>query len=335
MDALLIGLVVAVVLLLITTVRLAWRQRGTGIDARTQARAPDETSQTANVAVLTRYEIWMRRVRREQLGVWSETWADLSSTAQYAAWRQLAAARGASADVQGYLTRSLLSEVIYAAGGVERELGQLRKALADVQQFAEAAARPSARRQEEQPVVGSYGASPSVRAASYSFVNLLSWARSTVDRADRRYRSGSPERAGLLPALADGQLRDSVEAALQHLRAALRDSRFLASYAVHAGAVPGGGTPGAEILPDGRGFARVPDPLADQVLTEETFEFTQDRDMLTYATELMAAIEIFVDSVLDAFAASRPARAGPLPRSARLPADRADQKVVDDPASPE
>ena len=335
MDALLIGLAVAVVLLLITTLRLARRQRATGTDAGARAQAPGEASHTANVAVLTRYEIWMRRVRREQLDVWSENWADLSSTPQYAAWRQLAAARGAGADVPGYLTRSLLSEVIYAAGGVEREFGQLRKALAEVRQSTEATGRPAQRRPEEQPVAGWYGAAPSVRAASYSFVNMLSWARSTVDRTDRRYRSRSPERAGMLPALADGQLRDSVEAALQHLRAALRDSRFLASYAVHAGAVPGGGAPGAEILPDGRSLARVPDPLADPVLTGEAFEFTQDRDMLTYATELMTAIEIFVDSVLDAFAANRPATAGPLPRSAQLGADRADQQVIDDPVSPE
>jgi len=335
MVAVLIGLGVAVVLLLVITLRLAWRQRATGSDARVQARAPGETSQTANVAVLTRYEIWMRRVRREQLGAWSGTWADLSSTTQYAAWRQLAEARGATADVPGYLTSSLLSEVIYAAGGVERELGQLRKALEDMQQFTgEAAARPS-RSSAEGLVFGSYGAAPPVREASYSFVNLLSWARSTVDRTDRRYGSRSPERAGLLPALADGQLRDSVEAALQHLRAALRDSRFLASYAVHAGAVPGGSTPGAEILPDGRSPARVPDPVADPVLTGEAFEFTQDRDMLTYATELMTAVEIFVESVLDAFAASRPAQAVPLPRSAQLRADRADQHVIDDPVSPE
>ncbi len=313
MVALLIGLGVAVVLLLVMTLRLAWRRRATGMDARAQVLAPAETTQTGNVAVLTRYEIWMRRVQREQLGFRRENWADLSSTAQYAGWRQLAEARGASADVQDYMARSLLSEVIYAAGGVERELGHLRKALADVQQFAgEATARPSPP-SEERPIFGPHVAAPSMREASYSFINLLSWARSTVERTDRRYRPRSSERAGLLPALAPGKLRDSIEAALRHLRAALRDSRFLADYALHAGAVPGGGTPGAEVLPDGRILARVPDPLADPVLTWEAFEFTQDRDMLAYATELMAAIEIFVNSVLDAFAANRPARSGPPP----------------------
>ena len=254
----------------------------------------------------------MRRIEREQLGARNENWADLSSTSQYAAWRRLAEARGASDDVQHYMTRSLLSEVIYAAGGVERELRQLRKALADVQQFADEATPRHSAASQEQPFSGPYVAAPSLREASYSFVNLLSWARAAVERTDRPYSPGSAERAGLLPALAHGQLRDSVETALQHLRAAVRDSRFLASYALHAGAVPSGATPGAEILPDGRILARVPDLRADPVLTGEAFEFTEDRDMLTYATELMAAIEIFVNRVLDAFAASRPALADPL-----------------------
>ena len=60
-----------------------------------------------------------------------------------------------------------------------------------------------------------------MREASYSFVNLLSWARATVERTDRPYQPGSSGRAGLLPALRPGELRDSVEAALQHLRTAL------------------------------------------------------------------------------------------------------------------
>jgi hypothetical protein len=134
-----------------------------------------------------------------------------------------------------------------------------------------------------------------------------------VERTDRPYRPGSAERAGLLPALAPGQLRDTVEVALRDLKAALKDSRVLANYALHAGAVPGGGSPRAEMLPNGRLLARVPDPIGDRILTWEEFEFTQDRDMLTYATELMSNVETFVNRVLDAFAADRPERVGPLP----------------------
>jgi len=280
----------------------------------------------------------MRRVEREQLGTLDGNWAELRSTPQYATWRRLAEARGAGDDVPRYMTRALLSEVIYAAGGVEREFRQIRTALADGQEAAgeptppgfpapqgqpappspqgqpappPAQEQPDSPPAQEQPVSRLHVAAPSMRDASYSFVNLLSWARSTAERTDRPYRPGSPQRAGLLPALADGQLRDGVDAALRHLRAALQDSRFLAGYAFHTGAVPDQGTPGAQILPDGGLLARLADPLKDSVLTWEGLEFTERRDMLACATELMAAIEVFVDRVLDAFAAGRPAAAAP------------------------
>jgi hypothetical protein len=256
---------------------------------------------------VTLYEIWMGRAERDKLGAWDDNWAELSRKPQYESWRRLAEARGAGQDVQHYVTRSLLSEVIYAAGGVEREFLQLRKALADVRQLADEAAPPHPQPAQGQPVSGPYVAARPVREASYCFVNLLSWARSTVERTDRPYKPGSSQRAGLLPALPPGQLHDSVAAALQHLRTALRDSRSLASYAFHTGAVPAEGAPRTEILPDGRNLTRLADPLADPALAGEAFEFSEDRDMLAYATELMAAIEVFVNRVLDAFAASRPA----------------------------
>ena len=280
-----------------------------------QALAPAKSAPLTNVAVLTQYDMWMRRVEREQLGTRDGTWAEVSSTPQYATWRRLAEARGAGDDVPRYMTHSLLSEVIFAAGGVEREFQQLCQALADARRSAGEATPHSS--PSPGPVIApgqglprSYGTAPPMREASYCFVDLLGWARSTVERTDRPYRPGSSERAGLIPALAPGQLRDGVEAALRQLRAALRDSRFLAGYALHAGAVPEG-TPGAEILPDGRVLARLAEPVTDPVLTWEGLEFTEARDMLTYATGLMAAVEAFVSRVLDAFAAGRPATAGP------------------------
>jgi hypothetical protein len=270
---------------------------------------------------VTLYEMWMRRVEQEKLGARDDTWADLADTPQYATWQRLAEARGAGGDVQHYMTRGLLSEVLYAAGGVERELRELRKALNDGQQPAaqdaprpapQNATRPSVLLQgqpvpaaQRQPIGGPYAAVRPGREASYSFVNLLSWARSTVERTDRPYKPGSSGRVGLLPALRKGELHDSVEAALQHLRAALRDSRSLSSYAFHAGAVPDGGTQGSGILPDGRNLTPAAYPLTNPALAADALEFTEGRDMLTYATELMAAIEVFVNQVLDAFAASR------------------------------
>src|SRR6266700_1446300 len=150
MIALLIGLGVVIALLLVMVLRRG--AAGIGAGGRAPAPAgttpanttlagttrtgttPAGTAQPSNVTVTTRYERWMTRVQRERLGAWGEHWADLSRTRQYAAWRQLAEARGAGADVKHYIARSLLSEVIYAAGGVERELGQLRRSLANVWQ---------------------------------------------------------------------------------------------------------------------------------------------------------------------------------------------------------
>ena len=332
-------LLVAVVLLLLIILGRSWRGRAartvagtaTAAAAGAQAQAQAKSAPHTNVAVLTQYDLWMRRVERERLGARDDDWADLSRTAQYVTWRRLAEARGAGDDVPRYMTHSLLSEVIYAAGGVEREFQQLCRALADARRSAgeaaprssgsgawvtpqEEAIRPGQPVIPEQAISRASGAGSPTREASYCFVDLLGWARSTVERTDRPYRPGSSERAGLVPALAEGPLRDGVAAALQQLRAALRDSRFVASYALHAGAIAGEGTPGvpgAEILPDGRVLARLAEPVADPVLTWEGLTFTEARDMLSYATELMAAVEVFVSRVLDAFAASsrRPAAA--------------------------
>ena len=294
MTAVLAVLGVAVVVLLVVTLRLARRRPAAQSEPAAQSgerAAPTVVPPETNVAVVTLYELWMRRVEQEKLGARDETWLDLTGTPQYATWRRLAEARGAGGDVQHYMTRGLLSEVLYAAGGVERELQRLRKAL-DQKALHDA-----------EPVPGPYAAARPVREASYGFVNLLSWARSTVDRTDRPYKLGSSGRVGLLPALRQGELRDSVAAALQHLRAALRDSRALSSYAFHVGAVPDEEAPGRGILPDAANLAPPAYPLTNPALAgEKALEFTEDRDMLTYATELMAAIEVFVNQVLDAFA---------------------------------
>jgi hypothetical protein len=304
--ALLAVLAVAVVVLLAVSLRLARRVRAVG-GGDDRARVPAVRPPAANVAVVTLYEIWMGRAERDKLGTRDDSWAELSRTPQYESWRRLAEARGAGQDVQHYAARSLLAEVIYAAGGVEREFLQLRKALADAQQLAGAAAPPPPAL--GQPVSRPHVAARPAREASYCFVNLLSWARATAERTDRPWKPGSAQRAGLLAALPPGPPRDSVAAALQHLRTALRDSRSLASYVFHAGAVPAEGPPGTEILPDGRN-PQPADPLADPALSGEAFEFTENRDMLAYATELMAATEVFINRVLDAFAAGGPAGPG-------------------------
>ena len=252
MTAVLIVLAIAVVVLLAVTLQLARRGQPARSDEKAQAWAPAVPAPKANVAVVTLYELWMNRVEQENLG----------------------AGHG-------------LPEVLYAAGGVERELRDLRKALDGEQRLAAqepprptvllqgpSAPAPAAQRQ---PIGGPYAAARPVREASYSFVNLVSWARATVDRTDRPAKPGSSGRAGLLPTLPPGELHDRVAAALQHLRTALKDSRARSSSAFDAGA-------------------------ASPAQAGEKPEFTADHDLVKYATELMAAIEEFVNQVLDAFA---------------------------------
>jgi hypothetical protein len=209
------------------------------------------------------------------------------------------------------MTRGLLAEVLYAAGGVERELGHLAATLEKVQLAADNAL--AGRRDlsaANWPTHGHHISTDAMQQASYIFVNLLSWARAVRERTSRRYKPGSAEQAGLLPALAPGRLHDTVQNALNTLDVELGEARLLTNYALHAGAVPGGGTPRAEILPDGRIRARIPDPSTSWILSWDQFEFTQDRDMLTYGQQLMTTIEKFVDETLGAFEANRPARVG-------------------------
>jgi hypothetical protein len=313
-TAVLIVLAIAAAVLLAVTLHLARRGQPAVREEKEKAApwSPAVPAPTANVAVVALYELWMSRVEREKLGVPDGTWTELTRTPQYASWQRLAEARGAGGDVQQYMTRGLLAEVLYAAGGVERELRGLRQALDDEQRLAtQEAPRPAVLLQghatpaaQRQPIGGPYAAVRPVREASYNFVNLVSWARSTVDRTDRPFKPGSSSRAGLLPALRPGELRDLVEDALQHLRTALKDSRSLSSYAFHAGAIPGQEAQGSGIPPE-EGPPAPPASAADPALAGETLEFIADRDLLKYATELMAAIEEFVNQVLDAFAADQ------------------------------
>jgi hypothetical protein len=53
---------------------------------------------------------------------------------------------------------------------------------------------------------------------------------------------------------------------------------------------------------------RLPDPPTTHITTWEEFEFTQRRDMATYAKDLMEAVEQTIDEILAAFADHVPER---------------------------
>jgi len=261
----------------------------------------------------TLYARWLLRGVGGELTDWAELWAHPESLPEYEAWVALSRRRGGSAsaaELKYHMTRGLLQEVVYAAGGVESELLRLDAALIDAQTWTDQAVQAHSTAGEG--AHDRYLAAPSLHEAFYAFINMLTWARAVCERTNRPYRPGDNRRSGLLPALAAGELSDQVGAAHSRLLRDLAEVRHMANFALHAGAIPGGGTPSARIMPGGGLVVPVPDQLGGRITTWEEFEFSEGRDMVSFARSIMKAIEAFMDDVLSAFEAARPARAGPL-----------------------
>ena len=258
-----------------------------------------------------RYYRWRRREMVGTLSFWAELWLEADRLAGYDEWRALADQKGRTVDngtIRYYMTRTLLDEVLYAAGGVETELIRLEADVEAAQRWTDDAFR-------DQPSNGggnTFSGAPSLQDAFYAFTNLLFWARAVEERTDRVYKRGSPSRTGLLPALAPGELHDRVAAALRSLKRDLAETRWMANFALHAGPLPGGGSPSALVGEGGLLRLRLPNRLKGRITTWEEFSYSENRDMVTFAREVMTHIEDFVEEVLTAFEDARPERAGPL-----------------------
>jgi hypothetical protein len=135
-------------------------------------------------------------------------------------------------------------------------------------------------------------------------MNALTWIRGVEDRVDRKdpAREGGWRPAGLLACLRDGsQLKEQIQAAFNNMRPALADARRFDNYALHAGAIPGGQTPGFQIKPDGTVYFQFPDATSQRIATWELFEYKNGRDAVSYLDDLFDNIADFVDGMLDAF----------------------------------
>lgn len=205
------------------------------------------------------------------------------------------------------MTRDLLPELLYAAGGVEHEFSRIHCAMDEAGQWS-----------AEIPTLGAtaaqtFIAAPSLLTASYCFAQFLMWARAVQERVCRPAKKPMPKgQLGLLPALQAGPLKEQIRAFRNRLENVLGDVRLLANYALHAGAVPGGGTPHARIREDGHITMLVPDSISAPVATWAEFTYKQELDITECTSRVMTAVATFIDEVLDAFEEHRPARVGPL-----------------------
>ena len=250
----------------------------------------------------------------ESLGDGSELWVEPSTRPDYAEWESLARKRGDNdpdPDSIGYhMTRTLIYDLLFAAGGVETELLRLHDALGAAQEWTNWARQQIPRDESvaRGPEYREGTGAPSLLDAHYAFWNLLAWTRAVQERIDRPYKPGSKDRAGLLPAVAPAPLRTRIHKALNTFRDRTKDTRYFANYVLHSGAIPGGGSPRAEVEPDGHIWLRLPDPPTNHITTWEEFEFTQRRDMVKYAEDLMEAVAQTIDEILAAFADHVPER---------------------------
>jgi hypothetical protein len=242
---------------------------------------------------------WLRRAhfpdeRWLPLGRAGELWSPQSDHPARAWLEERAAELGREIDVTYYLTRSLLDDVLHAAGGVEysayRVLEQLDAAQA---QFEEQRHQSPETYAFNPHVPHHWVLAPTI---TWDYANLLTWLRAFADRICRREPSGGV--LGLLPAIGDATAGGDIEECLRRYRSRVGGDRQLANYALHASQVPGGGSPSAEITASGALVMRIPDRSSRTIYVFDQFRFDQNRDLRTFAERARSATEELVEGIL-------------------------------------
>lgn len=196
------------------------------------------------------------------------------------------------------LTDFLLSDVILAAGGVERSVDRLRRSAEELEQLAE-------RWQIRGPKMG-LADNASIDAV-YAFTELLSWVRAVDERLDRRPWKVK-HRQGLLPALRPKRLTKRVEECVTRFRAGPAGScRDLANLSLHSALVR---NPASGVEVTDSGAVRLPIPDAPGRNVHHWYELTwaDRRDGFAFAEEVWQEVQRMVDDLLTAFEKAIPKR---------------------------
>lgn len=146
---------------------------------------------------------------------------------------------------------------------------------------------------------------------SFEVSNLVVWARTLVERLESRTRVGRVEvKVGLLPTLADGDLKDQVKQFHDELARWVEAESYLAGYALHIGRLHPGG-PVLHRGPDGRVRFLLPDRPGRKIWSSEEFTYRHNRDAATVAVDLLERVERFMDGLLTSFEQHVPDRSEP------------------------
>ena len=133
-------------------------------------------------------------------------------------------------DLLYYATRTLLTDIVDAAGGVERSYERFRQSMARAQETFEEWERQNGRAFSEDTGISD----GSVEDAWYSIEELIIWTRVLLDRLKRKgVKQGFPDQ-GVIPCMAEGPRRDAViQARSRLLSSAAGEARYLAGLDLH------------------------------------------------------------------------------------------------------
>jgi hypothetical protein len=191
-------------------------------------------------------------------------------------------------------TATLLHDVVDAAGGVERSHGRLHQELVLVQEtYVRWCSKLG-----EMPEGGGMSDS-SVEDAWYTMEELLVWARTLDDRLRRPAKNKPYPDQGLIPALANGPRRDAVIRARDRLLSTgVREARYQSGLNLHMQPIQAGSKRGE--VRSGRVVLPFPDRVSTSVSHRWQLTYNDNRDAMSFADGLMAAVERFMDEMISA-----------------------------------